>query len=423
MVKGKIFTRAGLLEGSVLIEDGIISKVAHEIRIPADQTLDYSGKGLVVLPGFIDMHVHLRDFELSYKEDLRTGTGAAAAGGFTVVADMPNTKPVVNTPLVLKERDRLARKEALVDYGIYYGVQERAAHLTSEVEAIALGFKVSMPEFYYTEKRRTVEDMFEFAAERHMLVVTHAENPEFFVKTSMGEIGTPEAEASAIKDFAACAFRYGFEPHVTHLSSAAGLEECLRWKGRLGLTIDTCPHYLLLTKADILAQGGIAKIKPALKSREDIEALLKGLKEGKVDAITSDHSPHLLTEKLDPQRAPPGFPGLETSVPLMLGLMEKGLLTLEDLVLLYVINPAKILGISKAGSIEKGKVGNLTILDLDRKGKIEPHNFVSKAKYSPFEGREVKGTPISTIVRGQPVMLDRELVASKGKAANVKTYG
>ena len=407
----------------MLIKDGKIAKVAHEIRTQADQTLDYAREGLVVIPGFIDMHVHLRDFELSFKEDFHTGTSAAAAGGFTVVADMPNTKPAVNTPVVLKERDRLARREALVDYGIYYGVPERATDLTSDVEAIAIGLKVFMPEEFYTEKRPAVEDVFEFAAKRYMLVVAHAENPEFFVETDVGEIGTPEAEASAIKDFTTCASRYGFRPHVTHLSSAAGLRECLKRKEQLGLTVDTCPHYLLLTKTDLLARGAVAKIKPAFKDRGDVEALLRAVREGGVDAIATDHSPHSLKEKSDPRRAQAGFPGLETAVPLLLSLVERGLLNLEDLVRLCAVNPAKILGIPRTGSIEEGNVGNLTILDLKRRERIDPERFLSKAKYSPFEGWEVKGVPISTIVRGQPVMLDREFVAPKGRAVNVKTYG
>ena len=423
LVKGRIFARGELLEGSVLIEDGRIARVAREIREPADEVLDYMGRGFLVLPGFIDMHVHLRDFELGYKEDVSSGTAAAAMGGFTVVADMPNTIPRVNTPEVLEEREHLAKRKALVDYGIYYGVPDRDAHLTDEIEALAIGFKVFMPEEFYTEKRWLVEKTLEYAARKRMLVVAHAEDPRFFTKTWIGEAGTPEAEASAIRDFAGRALASGFRPHVTHLSSAAGVKESLGWKEKVKLTTDTCPHYLLLSDTDARLLGPIAKIKPSIKSSGDSRFLLERLKDGSIDALTSDHSPHSLEEKADPVKALHGFPGLETTLPLLLTMVDEGSLSLADLVRVCSTNPAKILGLSLAGSIEEGKVGNLTIIDLHRRGKIDSGSFMSKAKYSPFEGREVKGMPVTTIVRGQLVMLDRELVAPEGGATNVKAYG
>lgn len=423
MVKGKIFTSEGLLDGSVLIEDGQITKVAREIQEQVDRVLDYRKKGHIVLPGLVDMHVHLRDFELSYKEDFHTGTGAAVRGGFTVVADMPNTKPKVNRLAVLKERERVAKSKALVDYGLYYGVPDREGDLVNGIEKLAVGFKIFMQHEFYTDKRELTEKVLEFASRKKMLVVVHAENPKLFVKTPMGDAGTPEAEASAIKDISNYALGHDFPLHVTHLSSSAGAKELLKWKKQVRVTADTCPYYLLLSEEDVQTLGAIAKVHPRIKSRADAEVLLNKLKDGTIDAISSDHAPHSVEEKRSPKTASPGFPGLETTLPLLLTMVNKGLLDLRDVVRACAATPSKILGLNMAGTIEEGKIGNLTVIDLHRRAKIDPKSFMSKAKYSPFEGREVEGMAVATIVRGQPVMLDGEIVAQGGWGENVKTYG
>ncbi len=423
IVKGKLFTSKGILDGSILIEDGRITRVARDIQEQVDRVLDYRKKGHIVLPGLVDMHVHMRDFELSYKEDFYTGTGAAAMGGFTVVADMPNTKPKVNKLAVLRERERVAKSKALVDYGLYYGVPDREDDIVDGIEALAIGFKVFMQHEFYTDKRELTEKVLEFASWKKMLVVAHAENPKFFVKTQMGTAGTPEAEASAIKDITGLASSYGFQPHVTHLSSAAGAREFLKWKKQARITADTCPYYLLLSDDDARLQGAIAKVHPPLKSSADAEFLLKKLKDGGIDAISSDHAPHSLEEKANLESALPGFPGLETTLPILLTMVNKGLLGIEDIARACATNPSKNLGLNMIGAIEEGKIGNLTIVDLHRRAKIDPKTFVSKAKYSPFEGREVEGMAVATIVRGQPVMLDGEVVTQGGWGENVKTYG
>ena len=423
IVKGKFFTGKGILEGSVLIEDERIARIAREIREPADEVLDYNKKGHVVLPGLIDIHVHMRDFEQSYEEDFQTGTSAAAMGGFTVVADMPNTKPRVNKPTILKKRERVAKNGALVDYGLYYGVPDREDDLVDEIKTLAVGFKVFMQHEFYTGKRVLTEKVLEFASRKKMLVVAHAENPRLFVETWMDATGTPEAEASAIKDMAGLALSRDFPLHITHISSAEGVSEFLRWKRRAKITADTCPHYLLLSEEDARLQGTIAKVYPPIKTKADAKVLLKKVKDGGIDAISSDHAPHSLEEKANFERAPAGFPGLETTLPLLLTMVNKGLLGIEDVVRACATNPSKILGLDLVGTIEKGKIGNLTVIDLHRLSRINPKSFMSKAKYSPFEGREVEGGPVATIIRGQPVMLDGEIVARKGWGKNVKTYG
>lgn len=421
MVSGKFFTGQGILEGSVLIEEGRIVKIAKAIQGRADEVLDFNRKGYVVLPGLVDIHVHMRDFELSYKEDFQTGTSAAAMGGFTAIADMPNTRPKVNYLSILEERERVANNKSLVDYGLYLGVPDREEDLVDDVKSLAVGFKVFMLQDFYTERLRLAEKVFEFASRKKMLVVAHAESPKFFKKTAFGNSGTPEAEVQAIKDISSFSLKHAFKLHLTHLSSAAGAKESMKWKNQATMTTDTCPHYLFLTEEDTKQKGAIAKVDPSLKDKADAEFLLDRVKDGSIDAISSDHAPHSLEEKRG-SNPPSGFPGLESTLPLLLTLVNKGLLRIEDVVRTCATNPTKVLGLDRAGEIEEGKMANLTVVDLHRETKIEPKNFKSKAKYSPFEGMELKGMPIATIVRGQSIMLDGEIVGMPGWGKNVKTY-
>jgi len=426
VVKGKLFTARGLIDGSILVEEGRIKKVVKgDPRWPVDEILDYGGRrGNVILPGLVDAHVHMRDLDLSYKEDFYTGTRSAAAGGFTIVADMPNTRPRTNTPRALKEKENLARNKALVDYCLYYGVPNESEHLTEDVQKLAVGIKVYMQDEFYSERRSLVENTLGYAAEKKLLVVSHAEDPAFFVHGPAGTLRTAEAEVSAIKDISGRAKDLNFRLHITHLSSKAGLEELLKQKGGVNLTVDTCPHYLLLSAEDVRMQRGIAKAHPSIKGRVDAKALLIAARNGGIDAITSDHAPHTVEEKSgDMEGALGGFPGLETTLPLLLTLVNKGILGLGDVVRLCSTNPSKILGIRNAGEIGEGKMGNLTIVDLHRKFKIEPQKFESKAKFSPFAGREVEGKAVATVVRGIPVMVDGEIVGPRGWGMNAKTYG
>jgi len=421
LVKGRIFTPDGIIDGSVTIENGVITRVGGGSS-GCDRVLDFSGEGEVVLPGLIDMHVHMRDFEQSSEEDFTSGTSAAAMGGYTVVVDMPNTKPPVNTLQVLLRRDATARERALVDYGLYYGIPRQAGELGDEIPGLAVGFKLFMHMEFYPEPPSAVLDSLRFAAEKELPVVVHAENPVFFSDLGMGPAGTPEAEASAISHISVAAEETGFRPHVTHLSSELGLREVIRWRKKVGLTSDTCPCYLLLTRDDVDRVGPVAKVHPPIKESRDREALLASLAGGEIDAISSDHAPHLPCEKRSMKEASPGFPGLETTLPLMLTLVNRGRIGLKELVRACASAPARILGLKKLGSIEEGKIGNLTVVDLGKKGRIDPGAFLSRAKYSPFDGFLVTGVPVATVVRGKLVMDRGRIVSGPGGGMNVKAY-
>jgi len=415
VVRGKIFLAGGVVDGCILVENERIVRIARELK---GEEIRF-GRGCVVLPGLVDMHVHLRDSELSYEEDFETGTMAAAMGGFTVVADMPNTRPPVNRPSVLRNRDRVARKKSFVDYALYYGVPEKESDLESEIEKLAIGVKIFMHREFYGGRREMVIKTLKFAAEEDLPVICHAENPKFFVRTGMGEVGTPEAEAEAIRDAVRMVKELGFRLHLTHLSSRAGAEVFAELKDE-GISADTCPHYLLLTRENLRRLGGLAFVHPSIKGREDRRALLRMLREGVIDAVTSDHAPHALDEKMS-ERPAPGFPGLETTLPLLLTMVNRGLLSMRDIVRACAERPAEILDLRNIGKIEVGAWANFTVVDLRRTWRIDPSEFKSKARFSPFAGRMVKGMPVATIVRGEPVMLEREIVGKKGWGKNVKT--
>jgi len=405
-VKGKIFTPTGMREGSVRISGGRIEEVGERIS-PSGEVLDFRGK--IILPGLIDMHVHLRDFRLSHKEDFRTGTRAAARGGYTVVVDMPNTLPKVNKISVLKKREELGKRKAVVDFGLYFGVPEKRSELGKEVRRRCLGIKVYLPE---DGGKEILEETLRFAAKEGLLVISHAEDPAFFRN---GERPV-EAEVMGIRRMAELSLKHHFRLHITHLSSSAGLGELEKWREKTKVSADTCPHYLLLTHRE----NPLFRVFPPLRLEGDRTALLSALRKGRIEAITSDHAPHLLEEKEDPA-GPGGFPGLETELPLLLTLVKKGKLGLREVVRACSEAPASLLKLP-AGRIERGYVGNLTVVDLKKSFKINPSEFESKAKYSPFEGRMVVGAPICTIVRGRPVFLDGEIMEGLG-GKNVKTYG
>jgi dihydroorotase len=402
-IKGRFLTPAGIVEGVLRAENGRIVEISKEEK--GENILSFDRPGFVILPGLIDMHVHLRDELLSYKEDFTSGTSAAAAGGFVLVVDMPNTRPPVNSLSRLEERERLASEKALVDYGLYVGVGS-----IEGAEKLSLGLKVFMTSDYYSDKRSETVRALKYAEQKKMLVIVHAENPKLYQDIGLGMGGTPEAEAEAVKEICAQGLK---RLHVTHLSSRAGLEALK------DATCDTCPHYLLLGGQRL---GPFAKVHPSIKGREDSEALLQAIKEGKIHAITSDHAPHLPEEKEDPITSPGGFPGLETTLPLLLTMVNRGILSLEEVVKLCSTNPARILGLRDFGSIEPGKFCSLTVVDLDKEGEIRAEEFRSKSKFSPFEGWKVKGRPVATIVRGKLVMFEGKILGKPGWGRNVKVW-
>lgn len=413
IVKGKVFINGKIEEASIIIEEAIIKDVVKGFNIKKpDKILDFTGKGKLILPGIIDIHVHLRDFEYSYKEDFYTGTLAAAAGGITLVADMPNTKPKVSTLSILERREAIAKSKAIVDYGIYYGVPDNDAEIEG-YEKIAVGAKI-YPEDLYSERKEVMFKLINYNASKNLLTMFHAENPKFFVNNER----PLNAEIKAVEDVVKITKEYGLKTHITHVSNPYDID--LIKNSKVKITTDTCPHYIFLSKNRV--HGKYYRVNPPLRTEEIKAKLLEYFIKGKIDALTTDHAPHALEEKRN-KNVKPGFPGLETALPLMLTLVLKELISLDRVVKTFVENPAKILGLNGfVGRLSKGYLANLTIVDLNKEYIIDPSLFFSKAKHSPFSGWKVKGKVLATMVRGNIVYKEGLIFVKKGYGMNVKKY-
>lgn len=404
----------------VLVEEGIVAAVAERIDPPAGCEVVEAG-GLVVTPGLVDMHVHLREPGQEYKETIRTGTAAAAAGGFTAVACMANTKPVNDersvTEFIVAEAARHGFARVHPVGAISKGLSgEELAEMGEMAAAGAVGFSDDGRPVVDTELMRRA---LLYAQHFGRPILQHAQDlhlsgggvmHEGEVATRLGLPGIPglAEEVMVARDLLLLA-ETGGRYHVSHLSTARCLELVREGKRRgLGVTCEASPHHLLLTDravADTHFSTNV-KMNPPLRAETDRQALLAGLADGTVDAIASDHAPHHADEKdLEFSAAPFGIVGLETTVSLGLDrLVRAGVIGLSRFVELLTVGPARILGID-AGTLAVGRPGDLTLLDLEREVTVDPSTFRSKGRNTPFAGWRLRGAPVGTVLAGVPVRL------------------
>ncbi len=428
----RICIRGALVEAGIALDEGKIVKIAKDTNLPAASTkLDL--KGHIVLPGLIDCHVHMRDQQLAYKETFFTGTSAAAAGGVTSVIDMPNNRPVTMDSFSLKERMKLAEKQALVNVAFNSAFPKRLEEIAEVVKAGAVGFKA------YLSSRIGGIDVdddelllaaFREAAAQGVPVAVHAEDREI-IEEQRRELEAagrndadayvkahpPEAEAQSIRRVLRLVKNSGVHVHFCHVSSALGLNAILMAKKEgLAVTCEVTPHNLLLSSGQYGISGFFALTDPPLRTQEDVSALWSALKPGFIDVIASDHAPHAFEEKnVDSVwEAKPGVPGLETTLSLLLTKVNEGRLSLAELVRLTAEEPAKIFHLSKRGVLEEGNWADLVVVDMKHEHVIDSSEFFSKAKYSPFDGMHVKGKPLKTFVNGKLVMDEGEMVSESG---------
>ena len=395
--------------------------------------MDVSRERFRILPGAIDIHVHLRDLEYSYKEDYFTGTSAAACGGVVLVCDMPNTKPPTNTPNNLMLKIESARSKALVDYGLYYGVPS-SKNMLRDVARYIVGFKFYPEDIFEHFNREVYSEILKLAVSNNLTLVFHAENPKMFNYNAPPGFERPwTSEYSAIQSILALTHSIlrsesisGVKIHITHVSSAKSIELLVNakrvYRDRIKLTFDTTLHHLLLDNSLYRFNPGLYKVYPTLKTRLDNLRLYLGLLRREVDALVTDHAPHSLSEKVKPySNALPGYPGLEIALPILLTMVDRGLLTLEDIVYYYSYSPSRILGLEGFGVISRGAYASLTIVDLKTEWRVNPDSFMSKAKYTPFNGWSLKGKPYITIVRGR-IVFENGIVYEdlKGWGRNVR---
>ncbi len=399
VVEGRAFVRGRFEQCCIGIEEGKIAAIKKIIK--GDPHFDFGSN--YILPAGIDIHVHFREPGFPNKEDFHTGSEAAACGGITCVFDMPNNLPATTDARTLEEKRQAVAGRANVDFGLYLALREDSN--ATDLSKLGCPFKIYMTGARgglafgaYEKLKKTLEETEK--AEMHTSV--HCENQDLMAKED--GVGLEdylrsrpnEAETSAIGMIG------DLKAHVCHVSA----RESIPLLDRPNLSSEVTPHHLLLNAKTDLA--GFGKADPPLRRRADQAAMWEGLVSGKIDIIASDHAPHTIEEKEEEfERVPPGVPGVETSLPLMLMHVKKGNLTMERLVSAMMKGPAKIMGLDK-GSIEIGMDADLIAVDLRKITKIRGDDLHSRCGWTPFEKWEAI-FPLGTFLRGELVSEDGEI--------------
>ncbi len=403
-------------QSDVLIENDRIVKVAKDISESVDQQI--CAAGCYVMPGFIDLHVHLRDPGLTHKETLATGGAAAAHGGVTTVCAMPNTKPVIDTKEMVESVHNRAKEESPIHI-IQVGAvtKGQAGKELADIQGMAqAGCHAISEDGKSVMNASLYRKGMKLAKESGISVFAHCED------ITMVEGGVMNAGAKAqalgvkgitnsVEDVITArdillAKETGVRLHLCHCSTKDSVEMIrLAKEEGLKVTGEVCPHHFILSEEDITENNGRFKMNPPLRSKEDVEALRAGLKDDIMDVISTDHAPHAVEEKNVPmEKSAFGIVGLETSASLTYTeLVEKGVITMMQMAEKMSYNPAKILGLEEKGSISEGKIADIVVFDPKTAYSIDVNSFYSKGKNTPFDGYPVKGEVVYTIVDGKIV--------------------
>jgi dihydroorotase len=422
---GRVYHRGEFKEACIGVEEGVISFIGKEANAPSyDEKVDFNR--FLIIPGLIDVHAHLRGMGLKHKEDFLSGTSAAAAGGFTLILDMPNTDPPTNTRLRMVEKLEEAETEMVVDTGFYFGRPEDVSEAEKLVKTIAIGLKL-YPEDYYKEAGSSLVEIVNTVRRSGKKIVFHPEDlsiieqnrrtyPEMLKGVEKHSFIRPvEAELSALDVFRK---HFGPDSHAAHLTTVGSI---LKAEAD-GFTYDVSVNHLVLTDDDLQALGGICKVNPPLRSPEERQRLVENLDRGRIRMLSTDHAPHTLEEKSLTyyDEIPSGIACFETAFPSLLDMVSRTGVSLQSVVEAFTRGPAMFLGDEKLGAIGEGKLANLTVFDPREEWRVNPEEFYSKAKHSPFAGRVLRGRVKATIVRGVIVFQEGEVRVRKGFG---KVYG
>ena len=402
----------------VLIEDGKIAAIGKDLAAEGAEVYDAAGK--LVTPGLIDMHTHFREPGQEAKEDFESGSKAAAAGGYTTVATMPNTKPVVDAADIVRSLQKRAEDVAKVHIRIIGAVTkgqkgQELAELGDMIEAGAVAFS---DDGHFDPTAKVLLNAYDYLHTFDKVIVNHEEETslvedgvmnEGHRSAMLGMKGRPTvAEDIAVARDVLLAEYAGARVHVAHMSSARAVDIVREAKKRgVRVTAECTPQHLTMTDECVTLSDTSTKINPPLRSQADCDALLAGLKDGTIDAIVTDHSPHAVEEKdREYIYAPSGFPGLETSLGVMLtNLYHTGKLDLPTIISKMTVEPAHCFGLA-CGTLAKGAAADVVVIDPDFEWTVDAAKFYTKGSHSPFVGKQMKGKAVLTLVDGEVAMKD-----------------
>ena len=404
----------GIVQGDLRVVDGIITTIApNGVIDPLFGEIVIDGTGLHLLPGAIDPHVHFRDPGHPEKEDLESGSRAAASGGITSFLDMPNTLPNATNRAALKEKLSLASKKAVTHHGFFIGATSNNTADLRSVEGMegVCGIKIFMGSStgdLLVHEQRHLEDIF---ANTGGVIATHAEDeerlqsriPQFSHRKDIAahaECRDVECALIATKRASALAKDHNHRLHIVHLTSGAEADWLSLNKGDL-ITTEVCTQHLTFDQDDVEELGVRALMNPPIRYTEDRDTLWKRLKDGTIDCVVTDHAPHTLESKsVGYPQAPAGMPGVETSLPVMLTHAMDGKCSVSDVVNWMCAGPARVYGMKNKGSLIEGYDGDLTIVDLETRRVINDSDTWTTVGWTPYAGRELTGWPMYTIVDG-----------------------
>ena len=424
----RVVLPGGVARTSVLIEDGIIAGVDAARHVRADEFVDATG--LHLLPGVIDDQVHFRDPGLTHKEDLRTGSRACAAGGVTSFLEMPNTVPQTITVEALAAKLELAARRSVVNYGFYMGATtgnlDELCRAGRTPGVATPGIKIfigSSTGNMLVDDQECLEAIF---AETTLPIAAHCED-EGTVRANRARLTGPLTvhDHSRIRDHKAAitatlraidlAERHRHRFHVLHVSTAdevqiiADHNRIIAHHDRI-ITAEACPHHLFFDTSDYDRLGTLAQMNPSVKTAADRKALWRGLKDGAIQIVATDHAPHTLDEKAVPYPgSPSGVPAVEVFLPLMLNEVNRGRCTLEDVAAWMSDRPARIWDIVGKGRIERGYDADLVLVDMEKGQVVRNEDQRCKSGWSPWHGSRLRGWPVRTWVGGRTVFADERV--------------
>lgn len=406
----------------ILVEDGLVIDIGNEMDSTGCEIIE--AEGMYVIPGLVDAHCHLRDPGFEYKEDIESGTRSAAKGGFTSVACMPNTNPVLDNEAMIKYVINKAKSDGLVNvYPIGAVSKGLKGEELSEIGELKFAGAVALSDDGKPVNNSSLmKKAMQYASMFDITIISHCEDLDLVDEGLMNEgyyssiLGlkgnpAPAEEVMIARDLILAEYTRA-AVHIAHVSTGLGVDLIRNAKRRgVSVTAETCPHYFTLTDQACEGFNTNAKVNPPLRTQKDVDAIIEGLKDGTIDIISTDHAPHHMDEKnVEFKQAANGMVGFETAFPLAITyLVKPGHLTLNQLVQKMCVNPSKMLGLNK-GTIEVGFSADILIFNINEQFTVDIKNFESKGKNSPFNGFKLYGHPQYTIVGGNPVVRSGEII-------------